>query len=223
MASSETPKGKGVAKAGAATPKKADAPAPSGAALADKPAAQAEAAFKAVEAKAASTSKRAAEAVQPKPEGTDEMTKNSNETIRNEAADRFQSAFADINERAKEAMEKNVRIVEEMTDLTKGNVEALVASSRAAAQVLETLGREAADYGRRSFEEASTALKSFAEVRSPTEFFRLQGEYARSAFDSLVAESSKMSETVIKMAGDVAEPVTSRYAIAAERVKNVAL
>ena len=139
------------------------------------------------------------------------------------AADRIQAAFGDASERAKTAVEKSTKIVEELTDLTKGNVEALVASSKVAAKGVESLGQEAADYGRRSFEEASAALKSFAEVKSPTELFRLQSDYVRSAFDSWIAESSKASEAVIKLAGEVAEPITSRYSVAAERVKTLAL
>jgi phasin family protein len=140
-----------------------------------------------------------------------------------QAADRIQAAFGDVNERAKTAVEKSAKLLEEATELTKGNVEALVASSKIAAKGVETLSQEAADYGRRSFEEASAALKSFAEVKSPTDFFKLQSDYARSAFDSFVAESSKASEKVIKLAGEVAEPITSRYAVAAERVKTLAL
>ena len=136
--------------------------------------------------------------------------------------DRSQAMFGDMNERAKQSMERSTRIVEEMTDLTRGNVEALVASSRVAARGLETLTQEAAEFGRRSFEEASAAVRSFAEVRSATDLFRLQSDFARSAFDNMVAESSKMSEAMIKLAGDVAEPITSRYSVAAERVKNMA-
>ena len=139
------------------------------------------------------------------------------------AAERFQSAIGDVNERAKTAMEKGAKLVEEMSDLTRGNVEALVASSRVAARGAETLGREVADYSRRSFEEVSATLKGFSEVRSATDFFKLQSDYARSAFDSMISESSKMSETVLKLAGEVAEPITSRYSVTAERVKNVAL
>lgn len=141
----------------------------------------------------------------------------------NVAAERIQAAFGDVNERAKTAVEKSAKVAEELTELTKGNVEAIVASSKIAAKGVETLGQEAADYGRRSFEEASAALKSFAEVKSPTDFFKLQSDYARSTFDSFIAESTKTSETVIKLAGEVAEPITSRYAVAAERVKTLAL
>jgi phasin family protein len=158
-------------------------------------------------------------------EGNQIMTKDTIETIQANqaaAAERFQAAFGDVNARAKDAMEKGTRLLEEMTELTRGNVEALVASSKVAARGVETLGQEAAEYGRKSFEEASAALKSFAEVKSATDFFKLQSDYARSAFDSLVSESSKMSEQVIKIAGEVAEPITSRYSVAAERVKNIA-
>ena len=152
-------------------------------------------------------------------EGTEEMATQTAEagTV---AADRFQAVLGDANGRAKAAVEKGQKLVEEFTDLAKGNVEALVESSKIAARGVETLGQEAADYGRRSFEEASAALKSFAEVKSPTDFFKLQGDFARSAFDSWVAESSKASEAVIKLAGDVAEPITTRYSIAADRVKS---
>ncbi len=139
------------------------------------------------------------------------------------AADRIQSAFGDVNERSRDAMQKSARLVEELTDLTRGNVEAIVASSKVAARGVEQLTQEAADFNRRSFEQASATLKSFTEVRSPTDLFKLQSDYARSAFDNIVSESSKMSEAMIKLAGEVAQPITSRYAIAAERVKNVAL
>jgi hypothetical protein len=168
-----------------------------------------------------------AEAIQTtEPKGPTTMTDQISETIENTtqagrvAADRFQAAFGDVNQRAKTGMEKSAKIVEEMTELTRGNVEALVASSKVAARGVETMTQEVADFGRRSFEQASTTLKSFTEVKSATDFFRLQSEFARSQFDAMIAESSKLSETMIKLAGDMFEPITSRYSVAAERVKN---
>jgi phasin family protein len=138
----------------------------------------------------------------------------------NKVADRIQAVFGDVNERAKTAIERNTRIAEEMTDLAKGNVEAFVASTKLAAKGVEKFGHEVAEYSRKSFEDTSAAIKGFAEVKSPTDLFRLQGEFARTQFDALIAESSKLSETVIKLAGDVFEPLTSRASVAAERVKN---
>ena len=138
----------------------------------------------------------------------------------NQAADRFQAVFGDVNERAKTAIERNTRLAEEVTELTKGNVEALVASTKIAAKGVETIGQEVAELSRKSFEDASAALKGFADVKSPTDFFRLQSDFARNQFDMIVAESSKLSETMIKLAGQVAEPITGRYSAAAERVRS---
>jgi phasin family protein len=156
--------------------------------------------------------------------GTNEMTKQTKEAVDTGlfAAEQIKAAFGDVNERARSAIERSAKLAEEVADLTRGNVEAFVASSKAAATGVETLSQEAADYGRRSFEEASAALKNVGDVKSATDFFKLQSDYARGAFDTAVAESARLSETFIKVAGDVAEPLTSRYTVAAERVKNLA-
>ena len=107
-----------------------------------------------------------------------------------QVADRLQAVFGDVNERARTQIERNTRIAEEFTELSKGNVEAMVASTKIVAKGLETVGQEVAEFSRKSFEDASAALKGFAEVKSATDFFRLQSDFARSQFDGFVAESS---------------------------------
>nr|WP_263973939.1 phasin family protein [Sphingomonas aliaeris] len=56
-------------------------------------------------------------------------------------------------------------------------------------------------------------------IKSPTDFFKLQSDYARAAFDSLVAQTSKNTETMLKLAGEVAQPISNRVAVAVEKVK----
>ncbi|QAY76160.1 phasin family protein [Sphingosinicella sp. BN140058] len=163
----------------------------------------------------------------PAPAAVSTTTLKSNEGMRTmfndtNVAERFQAVFGDANERAKNVIERNTRFAEELTELGRGNVEAVVASSKVAARGFETIGQEVAEFGRKTFEDASATLKSLAEVKSPADFFRLQSEFARTQFDALVAESSKLSETVIKLAGEVAEPITNRATVAAERVRSVA-
>jgi phasin family protein len=134
-------------------------------------------------------------------------------------ADKFQAMFGDVNERAKSAVEKTSKMAEELTELTKGNVEAIVASGRVAAKGAEAMTQEAAEYSKKSFESATGALKSFAAVKSPTELFQLQSEFAKTSFDSMVAEASKVSESMLKLMGEIAQPLSSRYAIAADKLK----
>jgi hypothetical protein len=135
------------------------------------------------------------------------------------ATDKFQSMFADVNERAKTAVEKTSKMAEEMTELTKGNVEAIVASGRVAAKGAEAMTQELAEYSKKSFETATGAMKSFAAVKSPTELFQMQSEFARTQFDSMVAEASKVSESMLKLMGEMVQPLSTRYAVAAEKLK----
>lgn len=147
------------------------------------------------------------------------------ETGKKIAADakaKVESVVADLNEKAKVAAEKSARLLEEMTDLTKGNVEALVESSRIAAKGVETFGQGAAEYGRRQFEQNSATMKSFASVKSPAEFFQLQSELLSSSFDAFASETSKNSEAMLKLAGDIVQPISTRVSVVTDKVKALA-
>ncbi|RYD54693.1 MAG: phasin family protein [Sphingomonadales bacterium] len=133
-----------------------------------------------------------------------------------------QAMFSDFNDRTKGAVEKSTKLIEEANDFAKGNVEAMVESSKIAANGLQTLGQDAAEYSRKSFETATAALKTFATVKSPTELFKLQSDFFRTSFDSYVAEASKNTEAMLKLAGDAAQPLSGRFALAAEKVKTAA-
>ncbi|SNS52226.1 phasin family protein [Sphingomonas laterariae] len=146
---------------------------------------------------------------------------NPTETTK-QAAEKVQAFFVDANDKAKAAFEKSAKLGEEFAALTKGNVEAFVESSKVAAKGAETLGQEAAEYGKKTFEHASSTFKSMTGVKSPTELFQLQSEFAKSSFDNAVAEASKFSEAWMKLAGDVFQPLSNRYAVAAEKFKSAA-
>lgn len=140
-----------------------------------------------------------------------------------ETTDRVQAMFGDVNARAKTAMEKGAKLFEEMNELNKGNLEAVVESGKIAAKGMQTMGQDAAELTRKSFESATTAMKSFASVKSPTELFKLQSDYAKSALETMVAESAKASEAWLKLAGEVAQPISNRYSVAAEKLKSASL
>ncbi len=142
--------------------------------------------------------------------------------IMENTVEKTQALFADFNERAKAAVEKNTKLAGEFTDFAKGNVEALVESGKIAAKGFEALGQDAAEYSRKSFENATATLKNLSAVKTPADFFKLQSDYVRSVFDSVVAETSKNTEAFIKLAGDAAQPISSRVAVAVEKVKTAA-
>jgi hypothetical protein len=144
---------------------------------------------------------------------------NAMEANLKNAAEKAQTLFAEANERAKAAVEKGTKLIEEANEFSKGNIEAIVESGKIAAKGLESFGQDAAEYGRKQFEGATAALKSLSAVKSPTDFFKLQSDYVRSSFDSIVAQTSKNTEAMLKLAGEVAQPISNRVALAAEKAK----
>lgn len=160
--------------------------------------------------------------IAPEPESVAAVQRDiTMETIENTTA-KAETMFADMNSRAKTALEKTQKIAGEMGDFHKGNFEAVVESAKIYAKGVEAMGQDAAEYGRRSFEQMTAALKSMAQVKTPAELLKLHADYVRSSFDAAVAEGSKTTEAVIKLAGDVAQPVSSRFAVVAEKVKTAA-
>ena len=105
---------------------------------------------------------------------------------------------------AAEFLERGADIAKPMADLGARNMEAFVSSAKLAGRAVESLTREVTEYGRKSFEDAFAMARSFAEVRSPADLIRVQSQFARTAFDNAMAFSNNVSETLAKMAGEVA-------------------
>lgn len=179
-----------------------------------------------VSAKSKSLSEQAVEDAMPLPalEGTTIMNDvmETGKKFAEDAKAKMETAYADFNEKAKAQVEKSTKAIEEMSDLAKGNVEALVESGKIAAKAMETLSQEAVDYTRKSFEKATASFKSFSTVKTPTEFFQLQSQLLSTTFDDFTKEAAKSSEAVMKMAGDVAQPLTARMTLVTDKVKAMA-
>lgn len=152
------------------------------------------------------------------PKGKKTMT----DTVKNVAADVSEKAtemFKDMNTRAKAAFEKAGSFAKDSTEFNKANVEAFVESAKIAAKGMQTAAQNAAEFGRKNFEATSTLVKAAAAVKSPTDLFKLQSDFARTQFDGVVAEMSKSSEFTLKLVGEIFQPIQSRYAVAAEEMK----
>lgn len=164
----------------------------------------------------------AAQAAEQGSKTMNEAINQTQETFKKAAAETGEKAtemFNDMNARAKTAMEKAGGFAKDSVEFHKANIEAMVEAGKIAAKGTQTAVQNAADYGRRNFEATTAMVKQAASLRSPTELFKLQGEFARAQFDSAVAELSKSTEFGLKLAGEIFQPIQNRYAVVAEEMK----
>jgi len=136
-------------------------------------------------------------------------------------ADRFQTLFADAGVRGQELAAKAQKNAEQASELAKANLEAIVEAGRIAASGAKSIGQDAIASSRDSLELASQNVKTLAAATSPTEFVQLQSELARASFDRFVSEASKLTEQVVKLAGEAIQPISNRASVNAERVNEL--
>jgi phasin family protein len=129
----------------------------------------------------------------------------------------FQSIFADANERSQELAKRSQKVAQELADLARANVEAVAEAGRVATEGARSIGQDVVAKQRDGFEQAADAIRSLAEAKSPTEYLQLQGEFARASFDRAVTESSRLTESLVKLAGEAFQPLSNRASANAER------
>jgi phasin family protein len=157
----------------------------------------------------------------PLSDGVSKMT----ETVKNTATEAQAKAadfFADIREKATVAAEKGKVIAANANEFNKANIEAMVAAGKIVAAGAQEIGKTNVEYAKKNFEELQAAVKEVTAVKSPTDFVKLQGELARKSFDTAIAQGSKNTEALVKLANDMFQPISNRFAVAADLFKKAA-
>ena len=129
----------------------------------------------------------------------------------------FQNLFADANERSQDFAKRGQKVAGELADLARANVEAIVEAGRVASEGARALGQDMVASSRDGVEQTADAIRSLAEAKSPTEYLQLQNDFARASFDRAVAETSKLTESLVKLAGEAFQPLSNRATANAER------
>lgn len=130
--------------------------------------------------------------------------------------------FADVREKATEAAEKGKKLAADAVEFNKANVEAMIEAGKIVAKGAQDMGKTNIEYAKKNFEEAQVAVKELTAVKSPTDFVKLQGEWARKSFDTAVAQGSKNTEAMVKLVSDMFQPISNRIAATTELFKKAA-
>jgi phasin family protein len=148
-------------------------------------------------------------------ETTQETVRTATETAMNNG----KAAMEQVTAKSKEAVETSMKTLEELTAVSRGNIEALIASAKVAASGMEQVMSHLTEVSKKSFEDTTAHVKSLTSAKNPTELVQLQTEFAKARWDVAVAEYSKLTETLVKLAGEVAEPMQNQFAVVTDKLK----
>ena len=96
---------------------------------------------------------------------------------------------------------------EEFQKLSKNNFDATVRSYSELNKGFQAIAAKMTDYSKQAFEDATRAFEQLAGAKSLEHIFEIQSQYAKKAYDSWVAEASKLGEMYVAVARDAYKPV----------------
>ena len=177
---------------------------------------------KTVAAKKAVGPKRMPAAKAPLKQISKESIMTKAKTATTDYAAQMKEGLAELQTRAKTAYDKGAEYAAEARDFSRGNLDAVVESGKIFAAGMQDLAKLAVEDGKAAVETMTADAKDFAAVKSPTDLVQLQGQIASRNFDAAVAQFSKATEMWVKLAGDVAAPLSARASLAMEKVRKAA-
>ncbi|MBS0471683.1 MAG: phasin family protein [Proteobacteria bacterium] len=128
----------------------------------------------------------------------------------NGTTEAFETAFKTGTETMKANFEKAVKGYDQLLGFSKDTVEAYVKAANVAGKGAESLHNEIYTYSKASIEGSIANAKALMASKSAHEAFELQTGFAKSAFDSYVAEMTKLSELMVATSKETFEPLQSR-------------
>ena len=125
--------------------------------------------------------------------------------------DTVEKMTAASSDAMKKGFEKSFASFNEMTEMSKKNMEAFAASAAAATKGMEDLNAKALAYSKESMEKGLAAARSIGSAQSLQEAIELQTGYAKSSYEAYMAELNKMTELMVSTAKSASEPLNAQF------------
>ncbi len=129
-----------------------------------------------------------------------------------------EKAFAMTEEGMEKACSAAVQSFDDWKALGQENVEAMITAGTVFSDGAEKLGAELVSYSRDSLKSNVSMTKALIGCRNLMEMVELQTSYAKDSFDSLVAESRKLTDMGLAVANDMAAPLNACASKAAKKM-----
>jgi hypothetical protein len=96
---------------------------------------------------------------------------------------------------------------EDFQKISKDNFDATVRSYAELNKGFQAIAAKMTDYSKQAFEDATRAFEQLAGAKSFEGVIEIQSQYAKKAYDTWVAEASKLGEMYAAVARDAYKPV----------------
>ena len=100
---------------------------------------------------------------------------------------------------------------EEFQKVGKDGFDATVRSFGEVNKGFQAIAAEITDYSKKAFEDSTRAFEQLIGAKSIGQAIEIHSQYAKKAYDSYVAEMSKLGEMYVGLAKDAYKPVEAAF------------
>jgi phasin family protein len=101
--------------------------------------------------------------------------------------------------------------IDDVQKLGKDNMDATLKSFGAFSKSLQAITVEIADYSKKVFEQNTAATEKLLGARSLDKAIEVQSDYAKSAYETFVAEATKLGELYADLAREAYKPFETQF------------
>lgn len=112
--------------------------------------------------------------------------------------------------------------IESFQKFTKDQMDAATAATASLTKSLQSIAAEATDYSKKSFETSSATFEQLIAAKTPDAAFKIQSDYAKTAYEGFVAQATKMGELYTSFAKEAFKPVETAFAKAQDSMQKAA-
>ena len=129
----------------------------------------------------------------------------------------LETAFAMTKEQFEKAGGSMFKGFDDVAAFGKDNIDAVVTAGNIATKGWQDLGAAWFAFAKGTMEKNVATAQAMMTVKSPRELVDLQSDFAKSTFDSMVAEGTKFSEMGVKVTNDAMAPISARVNATVEK------
>lgn len=105
-----------------------------------------------------------------------------------------------------------VKNFEELQQASKENIDLAMKSMGTVSKSAQAIAAEIADYSKKSFEDSTALIEKLLGTKSLEKAIEVQSEYAKAAYEGLVAETNKLGEMYSALAKETYKPFETMMA-----------
>ena len=136
------------------------------------------------------------------------------------AANQMENGMQTATDHFEKANRQFMTRMEEAASFNRNNVEAMTQACTIMAEGMKDMSQTMMASMQTAMQTAMVTGKAMMGVKTMRDLMQLQQEYMKNCFDTMMSESTRMSEMAVKCTSEAAEPISARVTDVVEKISD---